>query len=202
MDFDEYKYRVDYYLANDNREENYQNRVVIPLFESIFAYRYDVIDVSQLTKEWDNRGICRDRFAGIHTPDILVAKKWTLYKDDKSNVDYKIILEIKTPTAEDRDHAEREVEEYLSKKTPVILTDCVSWEFYDGDEMEMVCLEENHSILHISRNKRYRKQMKLQSCTYEFPVDICSGRKIKTIKWTTDESVWKELINKIYELTK
>lgn len=82
-----------------------------------------------LTKEWNKRGIERNKFAGVYTPDLLIASNWKLLKKGE-RVDYKALIEIKTPTAKDRAHAESEVKEYLDKVSFVVLTDCVTWEFY------------------------------------------------------------------------
>ena len=35
MDFEKYTNLVNYFFENDNREENYQNRVLIPFFEAL-----------------------------------------------------------------------------------------------------------------------------------------------------------------------
>ena len=45
-----------WFFENDNREENYQNRVLIPFLETLCT-GFDVVDTSMLTKEWDERGI-------------------------------------------------------------------------------------------------------------------------------------------------
>ncbi|MBK1809508.1 hypothetical protein JHL18_02465 [Clostridium sp. YIM B02505] len=118
---------VTWFFENDNREENYQNRILIPFFEEL-CEDLDVVDTSMLTKEWDKRGIDREAFAVGYTPDLLIASKWKLKKTEKDTVEYKSLLEVKTLKAADREHAESEVKEYLEKVTFVILTDCVTWE--------------------------------------------------------------------------
>ena len=129
MDFSEYTQLVTWFFENDNREKNYQNRILIPFFEELCG-KFDIVDTSMLTKEWGRRNIGREKFAGIYTPDLLIASKWKLIKLEKDTTEYKALVEIKTPTALDRKHAELEIKEYLEKVKFVILTNCITWEFY------------------------------------------------------------------------
>jgi len=128
--------------------------VLIPFLETLCT-GFDVVDTSMLTKEWDERGIERHKFAGLYTPDLLIASNWKLHKTEK--VDYKSLIEIKTPTAQDRKHAESEVKEYLDKVSFVVLTDCVTWEFYmkENEQIYYSCysLEQEHKTTHIKKNK-------------------------------------------------
>ena len=71
MNFEKYINLVTWFFENDNREENYQNRVLIPFLETLCT-GFDVVDTSMLTKEWDERGIERHKFAGLYTPDLLI----------------------------------------------------------------------------------------------------------------------------------
>lgn len=48
MDFKKYINIVSWFLENDNREENYHNRVLIPLLETL-CIDTDVEDTSMLT---------------------------------------------------------------------------------------------------------------------------------------------------------
>lgn len=127
MDFEQYSERVMKFLVNDNREINYQNRVLIPLLEELLS-ESDIVDTSTLYKNWAKRGVDRDAFAGIHTPDILVAQNWNLL--NSSRVEYSMLIEAKTPTASERKWAISEVKEYLKKVPFVMLTDCITFEFF------------------------------------------------------------------------
>lgn len=49
VNFEKYVNLVNWFFENDNREENYQNRVLIPFFEKICP-DFDVVDTSMLTK--------------------------------------------------------------------------------------------------------------------------------------------------------
>lgn len=124
MDFDKYKKTVEKYYLHDCREINFQNRIVIPFLESLVGEKYEVVDSSTLYKNW--KKICRESFAGTYTPDVLVIDEWSLFNDKKQAPS--IIIEIKRPTADDRLHANKEVEEYINKAQFVILTDCITWE--------------------------------------------------------------------------
>lgn len=147
-----------------------------------------------LTKEWNERGIERNKFAGLYTPDLLIASNWKLFKNGEI-VNYKALVEIKTPTAQDRDHAESEVKEYLDKVSFVVLTDCVTWEFYmkENEQIYYSCysLEQEHKIIHIGRNKRYRKKLKLKSTVYNYPAQVCKREGTTSIVWS--DEYWEEI---------
>lgn len=131
IEIQKYKSIVEKYLVNDNRELNYQNRIVIPFLKRILPEDLDIVDTSTLYKNWENREWHdRSKYADNYTPDILIAKEWTIYNRNKDNIEYLSLLEIKTPTANNRKHAEKEKNEYLSKVPTVILTDCLTWEFF------------------------------------------------------------------------
>lgn len=193
MDFEKYINLVNWFLENDNREENYQNRVLIPFLEAL-CIGSNVVDTSMLTKEWNERGIERNKFAGLYTPDLLIASNWKLFKNGEI-VDYKALVEIKTPTAQDRDHAESEVKEYLDKVSFVVLTDCVTWEFYmkENEQIYYSCysLEQEHKITHIGRNKRYRKKLKMKSTVYNYPAQVCKRKGRTLIVWS--DEYWEEI---------
>lgn len=188
VNFEKYVNLVNWFFVNDNREENYQNRVLIPFFEKICP-DFNVVDTSMLTKNWDGRcsiDIERDKFAGFYTPDLLIASNWKLYK--KENVNYYILIEIKTPMAQDRKHAELEVKEYLDKVPFVVLTDCVTWEFYmkEGEQVyySWYSLEQEHKTIHIERDKRYKKNQRLKSIVYNYPVQVCKRKGPASLRWS------------------
>ncbi len=193
MDFDKYSNLVTWFFENDNREENYQNRVLIPFLEGL-CKDFDIVDTSMLTKEWDERGINRKAFAGLYTPDLLVASEWKLKKTETDIVEYKASVEVKAPTATDRKHAESEIKEYLEKVSFVILTDCVTWEFYmkENDSIYSISysLEQKHKVTHLSRNKKFHKKLKLKSSIYEFPAQVCERYPTK-IMWS--DSDWETI---------
>ena len=57
-----------------------------------------------------------------------------------------LIVEVKTPKARDRVHAEKEIEEYLKKSNVVILTNCITWEIYDNRKhKDLYMLETTYS---------------------------------------------------------
>ena len=122
MEFKIYQNLVEKYYINDCRELNFQNRILIPFLEKLIQEEYDVVDASTLYKNW--RKIDRDSFAGQYTPDILVIKDWNLFEKKQKP---QIIFEVKRPTADDRRHADDEVNEYIDKSRYVILTDCITW---------------------------------------------------------------------------
>lgn len=196
MNFEKYINLVTWFFENDNREENYQNRVLIPFLETLCT-GFDVVDTSMLTKEWDGRGIERHKFAGLHTPDLLIASNWKLHKTEHKTeeVDYQSLIEIKTPSAQDRKGAESEVKEYLDKVSFVVLTDCVTWEFYMKENEQIYysrySLEQEHKTTHIEKNKRYRKKLKLKNTVYNYPAQVCKRKGTASIVWS--DKYWEKI---------
>lgn len=88
---------------------------------------------------------------------------------------------MKRPTALDRLHAEKEVEEYLTKAEHVILTDSITWEFYSKDKKG------------ISQEFFYLDKDAKKVCQRGLSV----GRKVN---WNQDDRVWHDLKKKINEL--
>lgn len=129
MEFKIYRNLVEKYYKNDCRELNFQNRILIPFLELLIEGKYDVVDTSTLYKNW--KKIYRDSFAGQYTPDILIVKDWNLFEKKQKPL---VIIEAKSPTANDRAHADNEVKEYLDKSQYVILTDCITWEIYEKNK--------------------------------------------------------------------
>lgn len=184
MEFETYKKLVEKYYQKDCRELNFQNRVIIPFLESFLREGYEVVDSSTLYKNWEKykdeneQGICREMFANNYTPDLLIVQNWRLF-DKGKNAPY-IIIEVKRPTATDRKHANNEVKEYLEKASHVILTDSITWEFYE---------------------KNVEKPQKIHLDTEE--KSVCK-RAVKqdnqrNIEWN-QENVWNDLNKKISNL--
>lgn len=128
MNFEIYKQLVEKYYQKDCREINFQNRILIPFLEEIVRDKYDVVDSSTLYKNW--KKINRKAFASHYTPDILVIKDWDLFKKKNKPI---LIIEVKSPTANDRKHAENEVKQYINYCKYAVLTDCLTWEIYENN---------------------------------------------------------------------
>lgn len=150
--FDETKIRkyikdVEKYLAKDNREVNYQNRIAIPFLQYILSENIDIVDTSTLYRNWNRRQFHdRSKYANHYTPDVLISKNWTIYNKDIENIEYLSLVEIKAPTANDRKHADMEKDEYLNKVPFVILTDCITWELHRKNKTpEIIYFENEHS---------------------------------------------------------
>lgn len=154
MKYSKYQSLVEKYYQMDSRELNFQNRVIIPFLESILQEKYDVVDSSTIYKNWRNckdengDGICRDTFANEYTPDLLIVNGWKLFAKEKKNPS--IIIEVKRPTALDRKHAENEIGEYVGKADHVILTDSITWEFY-----EKLDSKEPSKVIYLSTDEKY-----------------------------------------------
>lgn len=201
MDYARYKELVNKFYENDNREENYQNRVLIPFLEDLFEKKVDVVDTSQLTKEWNFRNIKRKKFAGNYTPDILLAKNWVLKKKrTRDNTRYLALIDVKTPSANDRKHAMNEVEEYLTKVNLVILTDCVTWEFFMLEsgkrkrKIKQISLEKTCKEKIRVQNKRYKTRRVFNLVEFDFPQNVCERKGDYKIHWKDDVDSWGELI--------
>ena len=185
MEYDEYIKLVDKYYKNDCRECNFQNRIIIPFLESI-AEEFDVVDVSTLYRNW--KGISREKFADQYTPDVLVTRHWELGEVNKEKP--LLIVEVKTPKARDRVHAEKEIEEYLKKSNVVILTNCIAWEIYDNRKhKDLYMLETTYSQDY--KGKRI-----------QYPTDVCCRweNDEHDIKWNKDADKWNDLITKLINI--
>lgn len=181
MEFKKYKELVEKYYKNDCRELNFQNRVVIPFLEKYIPDSYEVVDSSTLYRNWERYkddkgyGVCREIFAGKYTPDLLVVKNWKLFAERKERP--RIIIEVKRPTANsksERNHADEEIKEYRKKADNVILTNCITWEFYKNEELiePIICLE---------------KDKKSKVCERR-------GSESRTINWVDEENAWLDIM--------
>ena len=186
MEYSKYKDLVDKYYQKDCRELNFQNRVIIPFLESFLPPKYEVVDTSTIYKNWKNyknekgNGICRDKFAENYTPDLLLIENWSLFAENKERPS--IIIEVKRPTATDIKHANNEIEEYLSKADHVILSDCITWEFYKKQDNEKT----SHKI-YLSKDEK-------PVCNRGLPYE-------RNIDWK-DENALEDVKEKIYEILK
>lgn len=106
-------------------------------------------------------------------------KDWKLF-DKKKNAP-SIIIEVKRPTANDRTHANKEINEYLEKADHVILTDSITWEFYDKQDVknspEIIRLDIDEKLV----------------CQHDLSIK-------RNIKWKQENNVWNCLKKKIVEL--
>lgn len=181
MDFEQYSERVMKFLVNDNREINYQNRVLIPLLEELLS-ESDIVDTSTLYKNWAKRGVNRDAFAEVHTPDILVSQNWNLL--NSSRVEYSMLIEAKTPTASGRNWAISEVKEYLKKVPFVMLTDCITFEFFYKENgvkyTEIHTLEVGNKKTKVCERKTEKNLIALCDEEWEEIKKIIKDRKIRT----------------------
>lgn len=184
MEFKRYKELVEKYYQNDCRELNFQNRVIIPFLEKYSPNFYDVVDSSTLYRNWERykydmgNGVCRGTFAEKFTPDLLVIKNWKLFAERKEKP--RIIVEVKRPTANsksERTHADKEIKEYMGKADYVILTNCITWEFYKKGELiePIICLE---------KDKKSKVCERMDS-------------ENRTINWVDEENAWLDIKTKL-----
>ena len=204
--YDNYRESTDSYLSNDNRELNYQNRIIIPMLEKIFVNKHSikVVDVSTQYKQWATKQWHdRSKYAGFHTPDVLVAKNWSIYNRDNSEIDYYMLIEVKTPNATDRKHAECEVNDYLNHVPNVILTDLVTWDFYtkSGEkiEIETFTLEEEQYCAKVCERGKNNKKIhwkELEVETDKFLIEELGF----PLKRKTEPIEWEKIIRKLQNL--
>ena len=95
-----------------------------------------------------------------------------------------VIIEIKRPTADDRPHADNEVNEYIDKSQYVILTDCITWEIHEKDKKTRFF---------------YLDKERLRVCERGIP----KTKEERIIKWidnTIPNNDWDNLHNVIKEI--
>ena len=201
-----YKELTDDFLYKDNRELNYQNRVIIPMLEKIFASNksINVVDVSTQYKNWEKRTWHdRSKYAGLHTPDILIANNWSIYNRDNNEIEYCMLIEVKKPNDNDRQRALREVNDYLDHVPNVILTDSVTWEFYTkaGEEKDIkyITLEEKEYCAKVCERGISNKTVNWKELEVENPKFIVEefGFPMKRKEPSTE---WEEIIRKLQSI--
>ena len=142
--FTYFKKTLDKFTEIDPREINFQNRIIIPLLEDILSDResISVVDVSNQYKSSTNH--TRDSYAGIHTPDLLIAENWNYENNNNSSINYIALVEVKSPILEPinfenlNQHTKNEISCYLELQERVILTDCIRWCFYTKSHENIV----------------------------------------------------------------
>lgn len=152
--FNEYKGWLEKYRENnDVREINIQNEIVKKLINNICTD----LEVVYSDKKGPNTSK-HDYFqyCGTYigkkgekkavTPDLVIAKNWN-WLNTKIYVDYRAVVEVKSPFLEqriyDKDYKKyvgkikNELRRHLSAKNnnKVILTDALKWEFYTKNEL-------------------------------------------------------------------
>lgn len=135
-----YQSLVDKYCGRDPRELCFQNKVLIPLFETIFANNEDIdlVDTSMQSSSRESETHTRKNYAGISTPDFIVVRNWNYANQDLPAENYLGVVEVKSPAlnpvSKHSAHTEFEVNDYLSQGNRVILTDCYEWFFLSPED--------------------------------------------------------------------
>lgn len=152
VSFEEYKNWINKYINNhDTREINFQNDVVKRLLEKLFS-EYDIVSVDTKCCEskrhnyyaYSGEYIDAKNKAKPTTPDLLVCQNWDWYNTDNNNIKYISTIEVKSPYSTQAIY-KKTVDEYsyelktkikrhlsAEKISRVILTDTLSWVFFDG----------------------------------------------------------------------
>jgi len=131
--YKDYIEKVDYYNEKDNRELNYQNRIIIPFLENLFQGEkaISIVDVSTQYKNRNSKHHNREPYANECTPDLLIAKNWHYYNRENV-VGYLAVVEIKIPNSKDTSQINKY---FKSNEGKVIWTNCLTWRFFvNGEE--------------------------------------------------------------------
>jgi hypothetical protein len=149
LNFDDYKKLLDRQKNNqDVREEAIQYNVIRVFLQSIFQ-EYDIEATSKQERAsiHDYLDYCgsyiddKTRKLKKWTPDLVIAKNWN-WDNIKNDVEYKCVVEVKSPfldpiTGQKPEEYKclDEVKSHLmaKKNNKVILTDGVTWAFYDKE---------------------------------------------------------------------
>lgn len=146
--FDEYASWFDKFKNNnDIREINFQNEVVKKLI-NVLCDDLDVVNCANKGADTTNHDYFQ--YCGGYydknnnwkasTPDLVIAKGWN-WHNKKNIVDYRAVVEVKSPYLQPIYHKDsKKYGSYLKKKLSrhlsahcnekVILTDALKWEFY------------------------------------------------------------------------
>ena len=156
--FDEYKKWFNKYRDNnDTREINFQNGIVRKFIEDMFP-TLDVEDVSKkgpYTKNHDYLQYCGTYINDsgnkmATTPDLVIAKDWN-WLNKENTVDYRAVVEVKSPYSRKECIYNKDYEEYKeciktklrrhlssTNNNKLIFTDTMKWEFYTKDDNGLV----------------------------------------------------------------
>ena len=135
INYNHYIEKVNYYKKFDNRELNYQNRIIIPFLEALFREEKEIsiVDISTQYKNKESEVHTRESYANEYTPDLLIAKNWNYQNREIATIKYLSVIEIKIPDNVDIS----QVCEYMTPNNRrVIWTNCFIWRFFiDGKEI-------------------------------------------------------------------
>ena len=196
----------------DVREICFQENVFRPFLEILFP-EYDVVpvDTKISTRIHDYTQYCGtyENSAGKATPttpDLCIAKDWN-WDNRNHKVDYKCVIEVKSPFLKKRTGFEpqewpKEMQDQIQRHLKaeqnhkVILTDGVTWVFYDNTDKAADVTKPNAMIclgkLEYKMQKGQRKK--------EIPERAADGDPIvKDIRWNDDEGkAFESLKEKLY----
>ena len=150
MDFKKYKDLMERQIeTGDFRERVFQDNIIRPFLQSLFPeLDIEPVDVKTATKKHQYEQYCGYDFVDgkkiIGTPDLCIAEKW-FWENKKRSVTYRGIVEIKSPLLDGitgrepenyKTHTLDEIRCYLNatKNSKIILTDGLTWTFYDKGE--------------------------------------------------------------------
>lgn len=146
MNFNNYKETIDtqIYIKKDVREIVFQNEIIKPYLRFLVP-NYDVeqTDTKIRTNSHDYLQYCGtyERNGKLYpaTPDLCIVDNWVW--DNAQDMEYKATVEIKSPILDpitgftpEKYKCKNEIKRHLNsiKNKKVILTDTVTWTFYDN----------------------------------------------------------------------
>ncbi|MCG4663153.1 hypothetical protein L0P73_21470 [[Clostridium] innocuum] len=147
--------------TQDCRERVYQDNIIRPFLQSVFMdLDIEPVDIKIPSEIHEYEQYCgtyfKDKKELPATPDLCITSEWH-WNNKEVDVDYKGVVEIKSPILNyitgfppSKYNCLEEIERHLQakKNTKVILTDGVTWTFYDKDNgfikpvIEPICLGE------------------------------------------------------------
>lgn len=153
--YEYYKKIVDKYREFDCREINFQNRVVIPLLESLFIDFEDIWIVDISLQGRNKNSVVHDvsKYRSLKeysaSPDVLIVSDWNYKNKDVDSIIYHAVVEVKSPEInplfKNKKHTLDQVRYHLEANKKVVLTDCLKWEFYErGKAMVSIALIEQN----------------------------------------------------------
>ena len=191
---------------NDKREKPIQDNVIRPFLQILFPqYDIEAVDTKTPSNEHEFYQYCGkyiDKKGREKTtpPDLCIAKGWN-WDNINNNVEYKCVIEIKSPFLEPitgftpEKYDTLQISRHLNSKnnSKVILTDGVTWVFYSKERGLVPCAG----------------PISLGELEYEY--ELVGNRKrlvrtpgnlpiVKSIIWkkSVSETVDNEVINEIF----
>ena len=210
MNYKEYIKLVERQIeTHDIRERVFQDNIIRPFLQTVFTeLDIEPVDVKISTKIHDYEKYCGSIIVNnkrkMGTPDLCISDKW-YWNNKEVEVNYRGVVEIKSPFLDcitgflPEKYKKRtldEISQYLQakKNSKIILTDGITWTFYDKDNG--MCPTNNSPISLGEVVYKYKSGYNNRRIPER---DSSNKPIIETIKFTEDDIEFIKLVKELKE---